>query len=255
MAKHARLRPLRRRIRLDFPAIEIVGALLTPDMVARIAAFGAQGQTETGYAIKPGLKLRDEIARYYRIGEALFGRFQAARAQQPQAAEGFMRELLKECFGFDTLQPVPVQKLGERDFPIRHAALGGRVPAVLAPAPAEGAHRTGIDDSLAQFGDGNRRRSATLLLQEYLNAAPSALWGIAADGLTLRLMRDNASLTRPAWIEADLAEIFGGGLFADFSALWLLIHQSRFGAPGAAPSDCALEQWRERGRSEGVTAR
>src|SRR5262245_38351802 len=131
MAKNARLRPSRRHAKLDFPAIEIVGALLTPDMVARVAAFDAQGQTEPGYGIKPGLKLRDEIARFYRIGEALFTRFQAARAQQPFAAEGFMLEFLRECFGFDTLQSVPFLKLGEREFPVKHAALGGRVPVVI----------------------------------------------------------------------------------------------------------------------------
>ncbi|QEX18088.1 hypothetical protein FRZ44_33920 [Hypericibacter terrae] len=255
MAATARLRPRRRQARLDFAAIEIVGALLTPDMVVRIAAFDSPDQTEAGYAIKPGLKLRDEIARFYRIGEALFARFEATRSQNPSASEAFMLELLRECFGFDTLAPIPVLTLGERVFPVRHATLGGRVPVVIAPAPKESAHRPGIDESLPQFGDGTRRRSATLLLQEYLNAAPTALWGIATDGLTLRLMRDNASLTRPAWIEADLAEIFGGGLFADFSALWLLIHQSRFGAADAVVSDCALERWRERGRSEGVAAR
>ena len=41
-------------------------------------------------------------------------------------------------------------------------------PIVVAPAPAEGARRSGVDESLAQFGDSSRRRSATLLLQEYL---------------------------------------------------------------------------------------
>ena len=131
----------------------------------------------------------------------------------------------------------------------------GRVPIVIAPATAEDARRTGIDESLVQFADGTRRRSATLLLQEYLNAHQTALWGLASDGLTLRLMRDNISLTRPAWIEADLAKIFSDGLFPDFAALWLLIHQSRFGAAGAAISDCPLERWRERGRTEGTAAR
>jgi hypothetical protein len=29
----------------------------------------------------PGTKLRDEIARYYRIGEALWSRFEATRGQ------------------------------------------------------------------------------------------------------------------------------------------------------------------------------
>ena len=68
-------------------------------------------------------------------------------------------------------------------------------------------------------------------------------------------MRDNISLTRPAWIEANLSKIFSEGLFPDFSALWLLIHQSRFGQADAAVSDCALERWRERGRTDGVAAR
>ena len=68
-------------------------------------------------------------------------------------------------------------------------------------------------------------------------------------------MRDNASLTRPAYIEADLRRIFEADSFADFAALWLLIHASRFGAPGPPPTDCALERWREAGQKEGVAAR
>jgi hypothetical protein len=63
------------------------------------------------------------------------------------------------------------------------------------------------------------------------------------------------ALTRPAYIEADLRRIFEGDDFADFAALWLLIHASRFGQPGSAPTDCALERWRDAGQKEGVTAR
>ena len=68
-------------------------------------------------------------------------------------------------------------------------------------------------------------------------------------------MRDNASLTRPAWIEANLEKILTEGLFADFSALWLVVHASRFGAMDAPPSDCPLERWRERGRIDGSAAK
>ena len=92
-------------------------------------------------------------------------------------------------------------------------------------------------------------------MQEFLNAKDDACWGLVSDGVTLRLMRDNISLTRPAWIEANLSKIFSESLFPDFSALWLLIHQSRFGQVDAAVSDCALERWRERGRTDGVAAR
>ncbi|WP_434622728.1 Eco57I restriction-modification methylase domain-containing protein [Azospirillum sp. B2RO_4] len=253
--RRARLRASRRAARLEFAAIEIVGALLTPHLMGEINAERAGEQDPDAYDVPPGLKLRDEIARYFRIGEALWSRFAAVRAASPAASERFMLDLLRQCFGFDGIAPVPPVVLGDRMFPIGHAALDGRVPVVIAPAAAEGARRPGLDESVAQFADGGRRRSATLLLQEYLNADERVLWGIAADGTTLRLMRDNVSLTRPAWIEADLGRIFGEGLFADFSALWLLIHGSRFGAAGALPSDCPLERWRERGRTEGMTAR
>lgn len=250
-----RIRSSRRAVRLDFGAIEIIGGLLTPDIIGRIAAFEAQGQDDESYRVPPGLKIRDEIARYFRIGEALWAKFGAARAASPAASEKFALDLLQQCFGFDTLKPQATFRMGEREFPVRHAAIDGRVPVVIAPVPAVSARRSGLDESLQQFGDGTRRRSATLLLQEYLNAAEDCLWGLTLDGTTLRLMRDNVSLTRPAWIEADLEKIFSDGLFPDFSALFLLIHQSRFGKTNSPPTECSLEQWRDIGRVEGVAAR
>jgi hypothetical protein len=250
-----RIRQSRRAARLDFTSLEIVGALLTPDIVARVAAFEANDQSEESYEIPAGLKLRDEIARYYRIGEALWSRFEATRRQSVAASERFVLDLLRQCFGFDSIEARSITRLGEREFPVRHAAQGGRVPIVIAPAPADSARRSGVDESLPQFGDSSRRRPATLLLQEYLNARDDACWGLVSDGITLRLMRDNVSLTRPAWIEANLSKIFSEGLFPDFSALWMLIHQSRFGNNQVAASDCSLERWRDRGRTEGVAAR
>jgi hypothetical protein len=250
-----RLRSSRRAVRLDFGGIEIVGGLLTPDIVERIAKFKAHGQDVDSYRVPPGLKVRDEIARYFRIGEALWARFDAARATGNAPSETFALDLLRQCFGFDTLKDQAPILMGEREFPVRHAALGGRVPVVIAPAPPANARRSGLVESMPQFGDGARRRSATLLLQEYLNAAEECAWGLTCDGLSLRLMRDNVSLTRPAWIEADLSRIFSEGLFPDFSALWLLIHESRFGKAKAASTDSSLEQWRDTGRVEGVAAR
>lgn len=245
----------RRAARLEFAGIEIVGALLTPDMLARIAAFDANDQSDDGYGIQPGLKLRDEIARYYRIGEALWFRFAATRSQSVAGSERFVLELLRQCFGFDSIRQQAITLVDEREFPVRHVALNGRVPIVIAPAPVDGARRSGLEESLVQLGDGSRRRSATLLLQEYLNSMEDACWGLASDGVSLRLLRDNISLTRPAWIEANLAKIFSEGLFPDFSALWMLIHQSRFGNSQTAAADCSLERWRDRGRTEGVAAR
>ena len=256
MAKPAkRSRQSRRAARLDFAAIEIAGALLPPEIVTRAAAFDMPEQSDEGYGVLPGLKLRDEIARYYQIALAHWERFSAVRDGNGRDPQRFVLDLLTDCFGFAHIAETGPVILSDRRFPIRHASHDGQVPIVIAPlAPAE-SRKAGIDEAIAPFGDENRRRSATQLLQEYLNADEDALWGIASDGCTLRLMRDNVSLTRPAWIEADLEKILTEGLFADFSALWLVIHASRFGAMDASPSDCPLERWRERGRIDGSAAK
>jgi hypothetical protein len=236
---------------VSFDAIAIEGAFLSTDMLARIAAAGAEEQKEADYDTPPGLKLRDEIGRYYRIGEALWATFDRVRERDHGglATTNFVTQLLVKVFGFSTLVPSEPLTIAGRIFPARYFALDGRVPIAIAPAP------DGIDKGLPQFGDSHRRRSATLLLQELLNASDDRMFGLVTDGNMLRLMRDNASMTRPAWVEADLERIFGHGLFADFSALWLVIHQSRFGKIGSPPSDCVLERWREKGREQGVAAR
>ena len=241
----------RKTTRLAFDALVVEGALIAADMIADVAALKATAQSESDYRIPPGLKLRDEIGRSWRIAEALWGRFSQARSGGPlyAATQGFVDDLLRHVFGFASLEAVASREVGGRVFPVRKAALGGRVPIAVAPAGE------GLDRGLDQFAEDHRKRSASLLGQELLNADETAHWGIATDGLKLRLLRDNASLTRPAYIEADLERMFRGGLYADFMALWLLIHESRFGVADSAPSDCPLERWREAGREAGAKAR
>ena len=134
-------------------------------------------------------------------------------------------------------------------YPVRFFALGDRVPIVVAPAGA------GLDAPLPELGDEHRRRTTFGLLQETLNASEAALWGLASDGLSLRIARDNASLTRPAWIEADLSRIFTEDLYPDFAALWLIAQESRFGRAEAPAATCPLELWREEARQDGTRAR
>jgi len=99
-----------------------------------------------------------------------------------------------------------------------------------------------------------RRRSAAIAVQDWLNASDDALWGLCCNGLALRLLRDNQSLTRPAFIEFDLAQIFANEDFASFTLLWLLLHSSRFGSADTPPSNCPLERWRDAGAKTGEVA-
>ena len=237
---------------LGFEAIAIVGSLLSPEWLSKVAQVAADLQSEADYRIPKGLNLRDEIGRYWRIAQAYWKEFAAGQTtsvDRAALADRFVTSLLRESFGFSSLARVEAPVFSERSYPIGHAALGLRVPVVIAPAAS------GIDTPSPTFGDEGRRRSAFGLAQEYLNAAEGAVWGIATDGSTLRILRDNASLTRPAWIEADLARIFTEERYADFAALWLLLHETRFGREGQPSNECALEAWREAGRKEGTRAR
>jgi len=241
-----------REAQLAFEALSIEGGLLSPEWLSKVAQLQAGTQAEADYRIHKGLNLRDEIGRYWRIAQAQWADFKSgrdAKADPKAISERFVPAFLRDAFGFTSLAAVQPARLQERTYPIGHAALGGRVPVVIAPADS------GLDTLSPSFGDGSRRRSAFGLAQEYLNAQEGALWGIASDGSALRIVRDNASLTRPAWIEADLQRIFTEDRYADFAVLWLLLHETRFGREGQPVTECALEAWRNAGREEGTRAR
>lgn len=241
-----------REAQLAFEALSIEGGLLSPEWLSKVAQLQAGTQAEADYRIHKGLNLRDEIGRYWRIAQANWADFKSgreAKADSKVISERFVLALLRDAFGFTELARVEPATLQARTYPIGYATLGGRVPVVIAPAGS------GLDTLSPAFGDGTRRRSAFGLVQEYLNAQEGALWGIAGDGSTLRVVRDNASLTRPAWIEADLHRVFTEERYADFAALWLLCHDTRFGRAGQPVTECALETWRNAGREEGTRAR
>ena len=247
--------PLRRsrgEARIAFDALSIEGGLLGADWLSKVAQLQAAAQQPADYRIPEGLHIRDEIARSWRIAQACFRKMEAGRAAGGDAralAERFLEAFLRDAFGFTSLAHAEPTTIDDRVYPVQFFALGNRVPIVAAPAGA------GLDTPLPELGDDRRRRSAFGLLQETLNASGAALWGLATDGLSLRIARDNASLTRPAWIEADLGRIFTEDLYPDFAALWLLAHESRFGRADDPPESCPLEVWREAGRQEGTRAR
>ena len=250
--RRARRSPRRSEAQRSYETLSIEGGLLAPEWLDKVAGLDAPGQSEADYRVPRGLSLRDEIGRYWRVAQAHFSDFTAgrvARAEPRALAERFVVSLLREAFCFQSLVAVAPVVFSERTYPIGHAALSGRVPIVVAPAGL------GLEAASPLFPDGARRRSAFGLVQEYLNAAEGALWGVACDGQTLRILRDNASLTRPAWIEADLHRIFSEERYADFAALWLLLHETRFGTTDQPVTGCVLESWRDAGRAEGTRAR
>lgn len=237
-------------------AIIIEGGLISPAQLAQIAATPPDLKTAADYNCPKGTNLRDEITRYFRIAQAHWQAF--ARIENPNAVQvaQFAKVLLEGAFGFEHLAGPHRHALEDHTYRIAWEGKGGRAPVVVA-APLAGADA--FNKSLPELGDEGEgsiaRRSPVVLLQDWLNANDQALWGLCFVGDRVRLMRDNASLTRQSYIEADLGAIFKDEIFSDFTALWLLIHATRFGGEGQPTTDCALERWREAGQQAGTTAR
>ncbi len=222
-----------------WPSLSLEGNLIAPAMIARIDQRDAPEQAPEDYAVRKGLTIREEISTAFRVGQSHFDAFAKLEAPSQDATRRFIVGLFKETFGFHDLAPAAA--------PLAMIA-SGRVPVVVVP-PSEMLDRRSPTLSV------DRSRSPAFALQDYLNDSEEALWGIVTNGTHLRLMRDNASLTRPAYIEADLAQIFSTEDIASFAALWLLIHRSRFGVADTPATDCPLERWREAGSREGEAAR
>lgn len=251
-------RATKRAAELGLEAITIEGGLIAPEQVAAIAGATRDAKLAASYDVPKGLTLADEISRYFRIGQGIWRDYAKIEVPTTTQTAAFVRELLAGAFGFDDLAGPVDRQDGTRRYRIALEARDGRVPIIVAPPSFEGTRFNGFNRALPEFGDGNEgraRRAPIVLLQDWLNHADHALWGLVFAGDRVRLMRDNASLTRGAWIEADLGGMFRDEMFADFTAWWLLTHASRFGSAGTLSSAAPLEQAREAGLKQGTAAR
>jgi hypothetical protein len=222
-----------------WPSLSLEGNLIAPAMIAKIDQRQAPEQSPEEYGVRKGLQIREEIATAFRVGQSHFDAFVKIEHPSAAATSRFIADFFKETFGYSdlTVAAAPIALIAS-----------DRVPVVVVP-PSE------LLDRRSPTLSTDRSRSPAFALQDHLNDRDEALWGIVTNGMQLRLMRDNASLTRPAYIEADLAQMFTNEDIASFAVLWLLIHRTRFGAADTPATDCPLERWRDAGSKEGEAAR
>ena len=240
---------------LNLPTLKLEGGLFLPDQLEKAAQGRASAQSEADYGTPKGVKLKDEYSRAFQIACAQWQHFAAqmerADVDAAQLTTAFVHELLRDAFGYATLQATSAQSVGELRYPV--SLTNGSLPVLVAP------YSLGLDEADAHFavqGGGSRRKAPFQAMQELLNASTDHLWGIVSNGRQLRLLRDAASLTRPSFLEVDLADLLGGQRYAEFANVWRLLHASR--APGhrvQGAETCIWEQWRTEGQQEGTRVR
>ena len=232
-----------------FSTIRTEGAMLPSDILVRVASGDKTlgGVEESSYHLAPGEKIGEATNRAWNRLQAAWANFQSAREKLAGSDTGtsLTRERwllpLFQILDYGRLQAAKAEEIGGKSYAISHA--WQQTPIHLLGC--------NLDlDRRIQTAAGGIRSSPHSLVQELLNRSDQHLWGIVSNGLQLRLLRDNISLTRQAYVEFDLEAMMAGEAYPDFVLLWLLLHQSRFEAE--RPEQCQLEKWSQAARTEGV---
>ncbi|PAT41769.1 Eco57I restriction-modification methylase domain-containing protein [Vandammella animalimorsus] len=242
-----RIRPA--QAALSLPTLKLEGSLFLPEQLEKAAQGRAQAQTEADYGLPKGIRHKDEYSRAFQIACAQWQAFAADLQRSDIDATcrtiAFVHELLRDAFGYSQITPAAGLPVAELRYPL--SLMAGALPVLVAP------HDLALDEADARFavhGSGSRKKSPFQAMQELLNASPDHQWGMVSNGRQLRLLRDAASLTRPSFVEIDLADLLGGRSYAEFAPIWHLLHASR---AQAQPS--IWEQWRKQGQQEGSRVR
>ncbi|MFN7811261.1 MAG: hypothetical protein ACK5SI_01195, partial [Planctomycetia bacterium] len=234
--------------------------MLPTDVLERVAAEDTQklpGLRPGDYGLAPGERLGEAITRSWTRLTDIHRAFTDELASSPlldTAAGPTFKQWLRFLFqelGYGSLTATPTARTLDdaagssgQTFPISHQ--WNHVPIHLVGVSVPLDRRTA--------GVAGASRSAPhSLLQEWLNRSEGSLWGIVSNGRQLRLVRDNVSMTRQAFVEFDLEAIFKGQSFADFRLLWLTLHATRFDVPAdGQPHECVIEKWHVEGATVGT---
>jgi N-6 DNA Methylase len=238
-----------RTAQMPFVTVRSEGGLLPPDLLARIATNDAElgGLTPADYGLGKGGRLGEATAQAWAACKIYWEAFKAIRSRLGHGESGvtetreqWVLPLFREL-GYGRLSyRAAAEVIDERSYPISHRAGEG--------ADAPPIHIVAVSQDLDR-GEGKRtvsngpRVSPQGLMQDYLNRTPH-LWGMVTNGRQLRLLRDNESLTRAAYVEFNLDAMMEGGIYADFVLLYLLLHRSRLPRGQADAAGCRLERWR-----------
>ena len=204
------------------------------------------GTKPTDYHLGAGERINEAISRSYsRLANAWKG-FQKGLEGLPEndLATTITRErwllILFQELGYGRLMTSSAFEIEGKFYPISH--FWHKSPIHLVGI------RVNLDRRTARVA-GAARTSPHSLVQEFLNRSEEHLWGFVANGLILRILRDNASMTRQSYVEFDLAAMMEGEIYADFALMWMLCHQSRVEAENA--HGCWLEQWAKQAQDQG----
>ena len=234
-----------------FTTIRTEGALLPAEILRRIVEGDRklEGLDPESYHLEKSEKINEAVNRAWFRCLGAWRTFRAAAEKLPDSDTGttLTRErwllILFQELGYGRLLAAKAQEIGGNTYPVSH--IWHHTPIHLV------SFRQDIDRRSPGVA-GVSRLSPHSLVQEFLNRSENHLWGVVSNGHRLRILRDNISLTRQAYVDFDLEALMEGEIYTDFVLLYLLLHQSSLEAD--KPEECRLEKWSREAQERGTRA-
>lgn len=243
-----------KRQKIWFQTVRSEGGLLPVDLLQKLSTNNSDvpGLKGTDYHLVPGEKLNEAISRSWNRLLGIWKHFHDEENRESAGsghAIGYTRDRwllpLFQELGYGRLEKFTDRTIDEREYLISHC--WGASPI----------HLLGFEVSIDKRTPGvpgATKAAPHSLLQEFLNRSEEHLWGFVSNGYILRVLRDNLTLSRQAFVEFDLQSMFEGEVYSDFVLLWLTCHQSRVECEEEKPHSCWLEKWTQFSADSGTRA-
>ena len=246
--------------------IRTVGAILPAELLQRIINGDTtlEGLKPTDYHLSPGERLGEAATRAWNRMTGVWKTYKDIIERLPQEAIGttetrerWLLPLFQEL-GYGRLQTQKSQEIDGKLYPISHKAAEPVAIHLVSFKWDLDKRPTSPHSSLTTHH--LPKTSPHSLIQEFVNRSKDQLWAFLSNGFKLRILRDNISLTRAAYVEFDLQAMMDNDAYSDFFLLYLLCHQSRVEAKTdesgrlLSPESCWLEKWYNTSITEGVRA-
>ena len=237
----------------SFPSVRLEGGLLGPGLLDELVAGDLPGQRPADFGLDGRRGLTAELAAAFADARAYwiaFGR-RLERLREGDPATTATRDAwvvpLLGLLGYELQPNRRAHEVDGLTFAISH-----RTGEDEDSPPV---HIVGARQELGRLPPSGRPRLAPhSLVQEYLNRTEQ-VWGLATNGLVLRLLRNSSFVRRQAYVEFDLQRMLEEQRFADFAVLYRLLHRTRLRRGADRADECLLDRYHVHSREQGDRVR
>lgn len=233
---------------MKYTCINIQGNLISEEILQKIDKAETQGQLTTDFGFEQASNIRGEIEYAWSRIKLDWKHFSERHQNLPvNDAYGttLSRKWMEQFFssiGFElSRQKNSLQGDNNKTYNISHTAenidqLPIHIVGFVEPNHPD---KNTLD---VKTSGGTSRFSPHGTMQEYLNVTEH-LYGIATNGLFLRLIRDSGRLIKLTYLEFDIKRMLDEDKYSEFTLLFRLIHASRFPNKKEEADQCLLEKY------------